>query len=194
MLTLHINVMQLSQNKCKDKNTSSCLIHEYETKIKFHASGVIRWKKLMNNLSKATELTIWTVSILHSSALTESFPSSFYHLPLYVLKLASLSLAWHGILWRSGFCWWRKSWHYFQGLWFLCLILSLCLLLFSQTCSQKPVLSWNGRALQIPPFGLGENWLGAVRRGWCRGPSPVARPARIHKSFQWTRWCQDGWG
>ncbi len=120
------------------------------------------------------------VSVLHSSALTESFLSSYhlYHLPLNAPKLASLSLAWHSTLWRSCFCWWRNSWHHFQGLRFLRLSLSPHVPPFSQTCSQKPVLSWQGRALQIPPFGLGENWLGAVLRGWCRGPSPVARPCQ----------------
>lgn len=57
-------------------------------------------KKLINNVLKATELTIWMVSILHSSARTDSLPSSsrFYHLPLNVPKLASLSLAWHAVL------------------------------------------------------------------------------------------------
>lgn len=55
--------------------------------------------------------------------------------------------------------------------------------LFSQTCSQKPVLQWHGPALQIPPFGLGENWLGAVLRGWCCGLSPVGAANQYPQVF-----------
>lgn len=82
------------------------------------------------------------MSILHSSALTESFLVSYHshHLPLYVPKLASLCLAWHATVWRSWFSWWRKFRLHFQGLQFLRLTLSLHVPLFSpdmfpQACS-----------------------------------------------------------
>lgn len=166
---------------------SSRLIHEYWVEAKFYALGIIKRRKSINNLSKATELTIWTASILQSSALTESFPLS-PHFLLYIPKLAPLRLAWHSALRRSWFFWLKKILASLPQ--FHRLVLSARLLLFSQTCSQKPVLSWHSWTLQIPPFGLGENRLGAALRGRCRGSSPVARPARIYKSFQLTHWCQ----
>jgi len=140
-------------------------------------------------------------SVLHSSALPGSFPSSYhlYHLPLS-LSL-SLSLSYYAAISQFGL-----------ALHTLALLVplvkkilasltgttipppsfwALASFLFSQTCSQKPVLlTWHIRALQIPPFGLGASWPGAALRGRSRGPSPVARPARIHKSFQLRRWCQ----
>lgn len=82
----------------------------------------------------------------------------------------------------------------FQRLWFLCLSWeSSSPSIFSQACSQKAVLSWHGSTLQIPPFGLGERWLGTALRGWCCGPSPITGPARIRKSFQlpW-QWVNEG--
>lgn len=104
------------------------------------------------------------------------------------LKLASLSLTWHSTLWRSWFCWWRKSWHRFQIPPAHSKFLPPSIF---PDVFPEALLSWHGWALQIPsPFGLGENWLGAVLRGWCRGPSPVSWPARIHKSFQLMCRCQ----
>lgn len=136
------------------------------------------------------------VSILHSSALTDSFLLSYhsYHLPFYVPKQASLCLAWHSTLWRSWFCWWGKSRHHFQGLQFLRLSLSPHVLLFfpdmfPEACSLMARPSFPDSFI----WSWWELSWNCVLRGWCLGPSPVARPARIYKSFQLTCRCQGGW-
>lgn len=176
--------MQFSQTSVHESNRSR-LFHEWSNGKVFPAWGVIKWRKSINNLLRATELTIWMVSILRSRAPTESFPPS-YHLNHPPLSVSMLSLAWLAPLWRSWFCWWRKP------------LASLRRTanppprlsrppIYSQTCSRR---ARSFVVQQSPPESSTWSWWelgGSALRGWCGGPSPVARPARIHKSFELRR-------
>lgn len=67
--------------------------------IKFSThSANIKWKNSINNLLKATELTIWMVSLLHSSALLNHFRRLTTSIISFSMFLSWLLSVWLGTL------------------------------------------------------------------------------------------------
>lgn len=67
------------------------------TKFYIH-TAIIKWKNSINNLLKATELTIWMVSILHSSALLNHFRRLTTSIISFSMFLSWLLSVWLGTL------------------------------------------------------------------------------------------------
>lgn len=138
--------------------------------------------KFMNNLVRNSELTIWMVSILFPGFLAKLFQSSYhYHQLLLYIPKFSLASCTSTLL----FLWWRKSWHH------SCNYSASVGVLAPLPFSQKPVPFM--AQLRLPTFLhlvlVRTDLELCLRRRLC-GLSPVTRPARIYKSFQWTHRCQ----